>query len=91
LGLWSDFLQGAGVDFALGTEYNKGYRSALVEETVMTETIIETPTGIGKPSRWVVELAQLWSPQGQWTKEEYLSLPHTNRFELDVSDVVGQN
>lgn len=30
--------------------------------------------------RWVVELAQLWPPQGEWTEADYFALPDTNRF-----------
>jgi Uma2 family endonuclease len=34
---------------------------------------------------WVLELAQLWSPQGEWTEEEYFALPDTNRF-IELSE-----
>ncbi len=55
----------------------------------MAETITETPAGIDESPRWAVELAQLWSPQGQWTEEEYFSLPDTNRFiELSEGELV---
>jgi Uma2 family endonuclease len=47
----------------------------------MTETITETNAA----PRWAVELAQLWSPQGQWTEQDYLTLPDTNRL-LELSE-----
>jgi Uma2 family endonuclease len=51
----------------------------------MTETIAKTPAGANAAPRWAVELAQLWSPQGQWTEDEYLALPDTNRL-LELSE-----
>jgi Uma2 family endonuclease len=39
--------------------------------------------------RWVVELAQLWPPQGEWTEADYFALPDTNRFvELSGGELV---
>ncbi|MEA3345965.1 MAG: Uma2 family endonuclease [Chloroflexota bacterium] len=39
--------------------------------------------------RWATEIAQLWSPQGQWTEEEYFSLPDTNRLvELSEGELI---
>ena len=55
----------------------------------MTEAITETPAGIDAAPRWVVELAQLWSPQGQWTEQDYFALPDTNRLiELSEGELV---
>jgi Uma2 family endonuclease len=54
-----------------------------------TRAETETAAGTDESPRWAVELAQLWSPQGQWTEEEYFSLPDTNRFiELSEGDLI---
>jgi len=42
-----------------------------------------------KEPRWATEIAQLWSPQGQWTEEDYFSLPDTNRLvELSEGELI---
>ena len=51
----------------------------------MAKVRTETTMGIDESPRWAVELAQLWSPQGQWTEEEYFALPDTNRF-MELSE-----
>lgn len=42
-------------------------------DEVMEKTIVEEP-------RWATEIVQLWPPQGQWTEEDYFSLPDTHRL-----------
>jgi len=42
-----------------------------------------------KEPRWATEVAQLWPPQGQWTEEDYFSLPDTNRLvELSEGELI---
>jgi len=39
--------------------------------------------------RWVVEVAQLWPSQGEWTERDYFALPDTNRFvELSEGELI---
>jgi Uma2 family endonuclease len=49
------------------------------------QTIRNSFTENGENPRWAFEVAQLYSPQGQWTEEEYFALPDTNRH-IELSD-----
>lgn len=51
----------------------------------MTDWVLGTQT----TSHPVLEIAELWPPQGEWTEEDYFSLPDTNRLiELSGGDLV---
>ena len=55
------------------------------EVTAIDEVVEETV----RPSKWTVEVAQLWPPQGQWTEADYFALPDTNRLvELSEGELI---
>ena len=55
------------------------------EATAIDEVVEETV----RPSKWTVEVAQLWPPQGQWTEADYFALPDTNRLvELSEGELI---
>jgi len=52
------------------------------------EEVLTEGTAVKEP-RWATEVAQLWPPQGQWTEEDYFSLPDTNRLvELSEGELI---
>jgi Uma2 family endonuclease len=55
----------------------------------MAKVRAENTMVVDESTRWAVELAQLWSPQGEWTEDEYFTLPDTNRFiELSEGELI---
>lgn len=55
----------------------------------MTESVLTAEPQVETRSRWALEVAELFPPQGQWTEEAYFSLPDTNRYvELSEGELI---
>jgi Uma2 family endonuclease len=54
--------------------------------TTASDSAVEAAS---QPLELTVEVAQLWPPRGQWTEEDYFTLPETSRFiELSEGELV---